>query len=294
MRSADDVEEIWFSGSEGNLIAADRRGEGDGPVAVLLHGGGQTRHSWGGTAARLADAGWRAVTVDMRGHGDSDRSGPGNYAFPDFAADTRELLRQTGERFGCKPVAIGASLGGLSAMSVAGEDADPPMAALVLVDVTPRVNSDGVAGILGFMGERAQSGFGSLEEAADAVAEYLPHRPRPRSLDGLRKNLRLASDGRYRWHWDPRFINGPRPISTGRDADRDYFVRIARNITVPTLLVRGRMSELVGEEHVRQFLEMVPHAKYAVVSGAGHMVAGDRNDVFADAVVAFLSELEVV
>lgn len=287
-----DREPISFVGVEGNRIAADLWGGGAGPVAILLHGGGQTRHSWGGTAERLANAGWRAITIDQRGHGDSDRSEPGHYSFVEFAADAGEVYRQAGERFGSKPVAIGASLGGLSSMLVAGGYDDPPMSALVLVDVTPRMDPNGVAGILNFMGARMEAGFGSLEEAADAVADYLPHRPRPRSLEGLRKNLRLDPDGRYRWHWDPRFIDGPRSISTGRGGDDNPFVEAAGRITIPTLLVRGQMSELVGEEHAREFLTLVPHAAFADVSGAGHMVAGDRNDNFAEAVLGFLAQLK--
>ncbi|MEJ8574541.1 alpha/beta hydrolase [Microbaculum marinum] len=287
-----DSEPVAFVGTENNRLAADVFGHGSGPVAVLMHGGGQTRHSWGGTAERLARSGWRAITVDQRGHGDSDRSGPGNYSFRDFADDAAAVYAQVEARYGMRPVVIGASMGGLSSLLVAGERDDPPMAALVLVDVTPRMNPNGVAGILDFMGARMEAGFGSLEEAADAVAEYLPHRPRPRSLDGLRKNLRLGDDGRYRWHWDPRFIDGPKPISSGRDPSVNPFVEAARQVAIPTLLVRGRMSELVEEEHVREFLELVPHAAFADVSGAGHMVAGDKNDVFADAVLGFLSRLE--
>jgi pimeloyl-ACP methyl ester carboxylesterase len=287
-----ECESISFTGIEGNRLAADLRGSGAGPVAVLLHGGGQTRHSWGGTAERLANAGWRAITVDQRGHGDSDRSEPGHYSFREFAGDAAEVFRQVGDRFGTRPVAIGASMGGLSSLLVAGEDNDPPMSALVLVDVTPRMDPNGVAGIMNFMSARMEAGFGSLEEAADAVAEYLPHRPRPRSLDGLRKNLRLDPDGRYRWHWDPRFLDGPRAISSGRDDGLNPFLEAAGKITIPTLLVRGQMSELVGEEHVREFQSLVPHAAFTDVSGAGHMVAGDKNDVFAEAVLSFLERLE--
>ena len=234
------------------------------------------------------------MTLDPRGHGDSDWSEPGHYSFLDYAADAREVFRQVEDRFGVAPVAVGASMGGLSSILVAGEDENPPMSALVLVDVTPRMDPNGVDDILSFMGARMQAGFANLEEAADVVAEYMPHRPRPRSLDGLRKNLRLDPDGRYRWHWDPRFIEGPRPISSGRRDDPDLFVEAAAKITIPTLLVRGQMSELVGEEHAREFLERVPHAAFTDVSGAGHMVAGDRNDVFADAVLEFLGRLESV
>ena len=60
---------------------------------------------------------------------------------------------------------------------------------------------------------------------------------------------------------------------------------------MPTLLVRGGRSELVGERHAREFLDMAPHARLVDVSGAHHMVAGDRNDAFAAAVLEFLSEL---
>jgi len=285
------VETISFEGAEGNRLVADLYGGGEGPAAVLLHGGGQTRHSWGGLAGRLAQSGWRAITVDMRGHGDSDWSEPGHYSFLDYAADARQIFCQTRDRYGRAPVAVGASLGGISSMLVAGDEA-PPLSALVLVDVTPRLDPNGVSGILEFMAARMQAGFATLEEAADAVADYLPHRPRPTSLEGLRKNLRIGADGRYRWHWDPRFIDGPRPVSSAEPDQPDLLVDAARRISIPTLLVRGTRSELVGEEHVREFLEIVPHAVFSDVGGAGHMVAGDRNDVFAQAVQDFLGQLE--
>jgi hypothetical protein len=54
---------------------------------------------------------------------------------------------------------------------------------------------------MAFMSERVDVGFATLEEAADFISAYLPHRPRPKDLSGLAKNLRLHPDGRYRWHW---------------------------------------------------------------------------------------------
>jgi pimeloyl-ACP methyl ester carboxylesterase len=66
----------------------------------------------------------------------------------------------------------------------------------------------------------------------------------------------------------------------------------ARNLTVPTLLVRGRMSDLLSEEGAKELLELVPHARFADIAGAGHMVAGDRNDAFNGAVLEFLDALE--
>ena len=60
------------------------------------------------------------------------------------------------------------------------------------------------------------------------------------------------------------------------------------HLKVPTLLVRGRQSDVLTEEGVRDFLQLVPHADYADIAGADHMVSGDRNDAFNDAVFAFL------
>ena len=164
---------------------------------------------------------------------------------------------------------------------------EPPGSHLVLVDVTPSMNAAGVDTIKSFMADRMDEGFASLEEAADAVARYLPHRPRPKDVSGLKKNLRLRDDGRWRWHWDPGFMRRDGPDTS--PLEPEALKNAARGLTVPTLLVRGRMSELVDEAHAQEFLELVPHAAYVDVSGAGHMVAGDKNDAFTDAVVEFLS-----
>jgi pimeloyl-ACP methyl ester carboxylesterase len=60
-------------------------------------------------------------------------------------------------------------------------------------------------------------------------------------------------------------------------------------LRVPTLLVRGALSDIVSVDAVAEFRAAVPHASYVDVSEAGHMVASDRNDVFTDAVVEFLT-----
>jgi pimeloyl-ACP methyl ester carboxylesterase len=282
-----------FRGASGNRLAADVFGDAGRPV-LLLHGGGQTRHAWRRTAVELARAGWVAYAVDQRGHGDSEWVADGAYSFEDFAADVTAVAAELDGRHGAAPVAIGASLGGIASLLAAG-DAQPNgasiFAALVLVDITPRVDLSGVAKVQGFMRTHARDGFASVEEAADAVAAYLPHRPRPRSTEGLKKNLRLHPDGRWRWHWDPRFLDGRRPVD-GRRAEIELrLVAAARGLRIPAMLVRGGSSELVQEEHAREFLALVPHARFADVSGARHMVAGDRNDQFAAAIMRFLKDL---
>lgn len=280
-----------FVGASGNRLVGDVFGE-RGPVVLLLHGGGQTRHSWLSTARRLSQEGSIACTLDQRGHGDSEWVADAGYAFEDFAADAAAVADTLRSRYRARPIAIGASLGGIAALLADGAarrlDREGPFAALVLVDITPRIDPDGVSRIHGFMRARAAEGFASVVEAAEAVAAYLPHRPRPRSTAGLEKNLRLHGDGRWRWHWDPRFLDGPRSAARERSQGEQAMVEAARSLQVPTLLVRGAASELVGEAHVQEFLALAPHADYVDVAGARHMVAGDRNDHFAAAILAFL------
>ncbi len=279
-----------FRGAAGNRLAADVFGDAGRPV-LLLHGGGQTRHAWRRTAVEIARAGMTAYAVDQRGHGDSEWVADGAYRFKDFADDVTAVAAELTRRHGEPPVAIGASLGGIASLLAAGEAKDPIFAALVLVDITPRVDLAGVAKVQGFMRAHAREGFASVEEAADAVAAYLPHRPRPRSTEGLKKNLRLHPDGRWRWHWDPRFLDGRRPVGGDRPEVEAQLLGAARELKIPAMLVRGGSSELVQEEHAKEFLALVPHARFADVSGARHMVAGDKNDQFSVAILAFLNDL---
>jgi pimeloyl-ACP methyl ester carboxylesterase len=277
-----------FEGAEGNRLVASEIGIGD-RCLLLLHGGGQTRHAWARTARRLAEAGWRAIALDQRGHGDSAWPESGAYAASDYGADAAVVARRIAQEHGAKPIVIGASLGGIAALMALAAGGDPAFSGLVLVDVVPRMEPAGVEHVQGFMRAKAKEGFGSVEEAAEAVAAYLPHRPKPASLDGLKKNLRHHPDGRWRWHWDPRFLEGPRTINTGWEHAEETLAGAARRLGIPTLLVRGGSSELVSAEAAREFLALAPDADYVDVEEARHMVAGDRNDVFCDAILAFLA-----
>lgn len=273
----------------GLTIVADLWGPADGPVALLVHGGGQTRHAWHGTAAALAREGWRTASMDMRGHGESDWAPDGDYAIDRFAADVAAVA----ERLGGGALLVGASLGGIASLVAVGEQVVPDARGLVLVDVAPRISRAGVDRITGFMTANPD-GFASLDEVADAVAAYNPHRPRPTDLEGLKRNVRQRPDGRWVWHWDPRFLlrHGETPPDETRVVGYEERLRdAARALTVPTLLVRGARSDLLEEEGAADLRELVPHARYVRVDGAGHMVAGDRNDAFNTAITDFASSL---
>ena len=274
-------------GVDGVRIVADRHGDPLAPAVVFLHGGGQTRRSWGRAAAAVAERGWQAITVDLRGHGESDWSTDGDYRVTSFAGDVLEVLRHLPPR----PVLVGASLGGFTAMLLAGELAPATVRAVVLVDIVPDMDPSGASRIHSFMYDRITSGFDSLDEVADMIQEYNPHRRRPSDLDGLRTNLRHR-DGRWYWHWDPKFIDGTsaRPPIEVTEVDRlNAAIESILRSNVPMLLVRGQMSDLVTEERAEEFIARFPEIDFVDVGGAGHMVAGDRNDIFAGAVVEFIA-----
>ncbi len=268
-----------FEGSGGVTIAGDSFGDPGGPLVVLLHGGGQTRFAWKGAGESLAAKGYRAVALDARGHGDSDWAPDGVYGQDIMVEDLKRVLDQLGRK---RPALVGASMGGGVSLVALGEG-HVDATALVLVDIAPRIERAGTAKIQAFMSQKPE-GFASLEEVAEAIASYQPHRKRPTSLDGLAKNVRLGEDGRYRWHWDPKFRAGSRDLAK-REARLEA---CARNLTLPTLLVRGGLSDVLSEAGAQQFLALCPRSEYVNIGSAGHMVAGDRNDVFAGAVVEFL------
>ncbi|MGH8598582.1 MAG: alpha/beta fold hydrolase [Gammaproteobacteria bacterium] len=269
----------WM-GVDGVSIAGDYWGEPNGPLVILQHGGGQTRHAWKSAGETLGRAGYFAVAFDARGHGDSDWSPDGVYGQDVMVEDLRCVIAALG---GKRPVLVGASMGGGTSLVAIGEDR-VDATALVLVDIAPKIEPEGVEKIHAFMGYKPE-GFDTLEEVAAAIGGYQPHRKPPSDLAGLAKNLRRAPNGKYRWHWDPRFMTLRREV----EKRGLRLAACARKLNLPTLLVRGGLSDVLSEDGAREFREMCPHSEYVNITGAGHMVAGDRNDIFGNAVIEFLT-----
>lgn len=269
---------IW-RGAGGIRIAGDAWGNPDGPLVVLQHGGGQTRHAWGGTGELLGAAGYYAVAFDARGHGDSDWASDGLYGQDVMVRDLECVIAALGKG---RPVLVGASMGGGTSLVAVGEG-HVDATALIMVDIAPRIEPEGVDKIQAFMAQKPE-GFDSLEEVAQAISNYQPQRARPKNLDGLAKNVRLGADGKYHWHWDPRIRAGKRDL----ERRQQRLEECARRLTLPALLVRGGLSDVLSEEGAQQFLAICPQCEYVNVTNAGHMVAGDRNDIFGTSVIAFL------
>ena len=283
-----------FTGAEGNRIVADVYGDA-GPPVLLLHGGGQTRHSWRGAALTVARSGRIAVTVDLRGHGDSEWVTSGKYRNTDFAADIRCLALELVRRHGARPVVVTASYSGITSLlaerahhMASGQHL---LAGFFIIDMALTNETEGARKVTEFMLAHAREGFATVEEAADTVAAYLG-RPRPKNPGGLQKNLRQGHDGRWRWHWDPRFMEGPFNINADRDAIDADMRAAARDTPLPVLLVRGEASDVMLEEHIHEFQKVAPRVRYVNVSGAHHMVVGEENDQFTQALLGFLDEAD--
>ncbi len=272
---------------DGVQLALHCWGDTGGHPLLFLHGFGQTAQAWQDSASALAKQGYYCVALDARGHGDSQWCPQGEYSIAQFE---RDLLALLAGQFDRRPTLVGASMGGLLGMAC---EADQPglFAAMVLVDITPRWEQAGVNRILDFMAAKPD-GFADLEEAAATVAAYLPHRAdsyADRGADafsGLRRNLRLGDDGRYRWHWDPRMLREARTVG---EQQIPRLLAAAPKLALPLCLVSGGRSDVTSSNTIDEFLALVPHAQHVAIDDAHHMVAGDENDAFADAVGSFVA-----
>lgn len=270
-----------WPGSQGNRLFGDSWGDPAAPPVLLLHGGGQTRHTWRRTGEHLARFGWHALAFDARGHGDSDWVADGDYGEEAMALDVAAVVQAIGGR---RPVLLGASMGGITSLVAVGQGL-VDAAALVMADVVHATASEGFERVRAFMADHA-GGFASLDEAAQAIARYKRSGRAQGTHQGLAKNLRLGGDERFYWHWDPRFIEGRRAQDLPKRNAR--LAAYARRISVPTLLVRGAQSDVVTEESARAFLELCPQAEYVNLAGAGHMLTGDDNDAFGQVAAGFI------
>lgn len=269
----------------GHQVVGEWHGRADADDrAILLHGGGQSRLSWKNTAALLSDHGWSTFAYDARGHGESEWRRDGDYRIAELARDLTVVL----DRFpGRPPVLVGASMGGMTSLIYAAQPG-VRVRGLVLVDIAPRMDEHETRRIEQFMRSNLD-GFDTLEAAQDAVHAYNPLRPKPPSLDGLRRIMRHDANGRWFWRWDPTILQNA--TEAAREAMPIELFSAARKVSVPVLVVRGLQSTMVSDEAIAELAAVIPDVRHADIAEAGHMVAGDDNDQFGNAVLEFLRSL---
>lgn len=264
------VEQVRLPG-DGLTLAADAFGPKSGPPVLFFHGGGQSRKSWAGAARQLGAAGYRAMTVDLRGHGESDWADDGDYLLDAFARDVTAVIDGFDRPVGL----VGASRGGQAAL-VGGSRRPGKVGLFVLADVAPLLRDAGVDDMRGFFWASAK-GFANVDEAADALSEHLDV-PRRKDASSLEKTMRRGDDGRLYWQWDPKTVS---PEFLNPPSEGIALEEAAARVRDPVVLVRAELSSIVTDESVALFRQLTPQLEVVIAHGAGHMVTGDHNDAFA-------------
>lgn len=266
-----------FQGFGGLSLIADTCGDPDNPSVLLLHGAGRSKSSWRQAAQALAAAGRYAISLDLRGHGESAWSSAGRYDLDAFIGDLHAVLQALPSR----PVIVAASLGGLVALAALGTAASELSNGLVLVDTPLTLNSAESTRINALMRSHA-SGFASFKEV-EAAAEQL--RPGRRALPAsfFEDHLRVGDDGRLHWRWDPRFLDGFEVIDVGKRIEAGL-----GRIRVPTLIVRGGESQVLTREEAQHVRDSIVGAEFVEIAGAGHIFGSEHADDFNAILLEFL------
>jgi len=268
-----------FTTPEGIGLATDIAGDPWRPRLIFIHGGGQSRRSWRQSLRNMADAGFSVVSFDLRGHGESDWAADGDYSLEAHVRDLAAIIRAMPS----KPSLVGASLGGRVALQAAASLGPDLVHALVLVDLTPRMDEVGLRRVRNFL-QVSMKGFDSIEEAAETLEKYA-ERKIGRNYFRLRNSVRTDADGRLYWRWDPRAAGDDYLSSTEIEA---RLTVAAAGLRLPTLLVRGTLSDLVTDDCVAHFRSTQPAAEVFDIVGGGHLMKTQRLDVFCSATIDFL------
>ena len=249
------------------------------PPLVLLHGVGQTCHTWDLFAAAMSPH-FHVMAFDQRGHGDTDWAADKDYSRRSMVKDVEAFTTALGlDHF----FLTGMSMGGANSLSFTANNPGR-VEALVVVDVGPRVENKGVQNIRNFMKDFRE--FDSLDEAAAVIHKFNPRRP----LEIIRKytvvyNLKQLPSGKWTWKYDTYFSEGHSRIDV-KQMQQELSQEV-KKIACPTLLVKGAESDVLSLDGARLLQTAIPGSEFALVAGAGHSVMGDNPPGFEAAVREF-------
>jgi flavin reductase (DIM6/NTAB) family NADH-FMN oxidoreductase RutF/pimeloyl-ACP methyl ester carboxylesterase len=257
---------IRYTKPAGLTLVADVGGDIDNPGVLLLHGAGESRHVWAALARALVASGRYVVSLDLRGHGDSDFAPDGDYSLDAYRDDVLFVV----DSLSAPVDIIGHRVGAL--IAVASADC-VRVGTLVLIDMGFGEASDERHRVRSLLTTAAE-GYGDLGEASLRVASQRPSIARQSILGRL---LRRGADGRWRWRHDPLAISGPRErrIDLARDVPR--ITSAARSLRGPTLLIRTGASTLLGPaeaDRIKAIIRGLEYKDLAVGQGREGWPAG--------------------
>jgi pimeloyl-ACP methyl ester carboxylesterase len=232
----------------------------------------------------------RVVCVDVAGRGESDwLPDPALYQVPQYAADLLTLLMALKGQGALTLDWVGTSMGGLIGIAVAAQTAINPhlktlaLRKLILNDVGPVVQWGALQRICGYIGadRRFTSEDDAIEYLLGLSRSFGPHSPeqwRALSLPMLRSGPEERG-GSIRLHYDPA-IGIPVKATTpeAAKAGEALLWQLYDAITTPTLLIRGKDSDLISPETAQTMQGRGPKAKLVEFSGVGHAPTLVQND----------------
>jgi esterase len=256
----------------------------DSPVIVFLHGGALTAHTWDLVCTALRNE-YRCVALDQRGHGDTDWSPSMDYSRD---AHCRDLASFVDSQWLGNVVLVGQSMGGVNALTFTARN-PTLVSALVLVDVGPEVDTEGVRRVADFV--RGPAELPSIEDFVERAVAFDPRRKHELLRRSLLHNLRQLPNGNWTWKYDRRpYMDGnffERKMQEMRTLWSDVHC-----VRCPTLVVRGAESGFTPARAAR-LAEELPDGRWTSIANAGHNVQGDNPAELSVAIRDFLTDIGV-
>ncbi len=250
----------------------------DAPVLVLLHGYTGHARTWDRFAAGMCDR-FRVLALDQRGHGESGWANPPKYGTLEMVEDLKAFVAAMGlERYSL----LGLSMGGIVSFAYAGER-PAELERLIIVDIAPEIAKVGLERI--YDNVQRSDRFASVEDAVARAREDNEIAPDDMLRDRVVNSMMRTEDGAWTYRYD-RALRDPKVPRERLEPDEGWS-RVA-NIAVPTLLVRGELSDILDQEIAERFCAAPPNCELVEVPGAGHSVPLDKPDEFLAAARAFL------
>jgi pimeloyl-ACP methyl ester carboxylesterase len=250
----------------------------DAPPLLCLHGITQTAHSWDEVAEALSDE-YRVLCLDQRGHGDSDWAPRGEYTRQAMAADIDAITDALGlSNF----VLCGMSMGGINSITFTAHHPQK-VRALVIVDVSPEIKTEGVQNIRTFI--EAADELPAFEAFVERAHQFNPRRSLENIRSRLSHNLKQLPNGNWTWKYDKALRSGERSFQAS--ALLDLWDDVAM-IRCPMLILKGAESDILSSEGATKLQAAIPGSKLAEIPGAGHSVMGDNPEAFVTEMRKFL------
>ncbi|SCW81264.1 NADH-FMN oxidoreductase RutF, flavin reductase (DIM6/NTAB) family [Sphingobium faniae] len=267
-----------FTVPGGIEIVADVGGEAAEQAIILMHGAGESRHVMAPLARTLIAAGRYVVSLDLRGHGDSGRAEDGDYSLDALAGDVLAVAEQLGVR----SILCGQRLGGLIAMTIAGEQKAETVEGCIAIDARPDPAERAILRAHQIARD-GSSGYGDIEQALEQLTPYRLHLS---SKPMLRRVLQQEANGRWYWRYDPALLDeaNPRRVDMHRDAPR--VIKAVKTIASPSLMLRSGPDALLTASDADRILALNPRIRYREAAPED-----EREDWLSAQIIAFLEEV---